>query len=167
MTALHLRRAARALLVTPDHRVLLARFDFDGRNVWALPGGGLDANESIEAGLRRELAEELGLTDFELGPHIWNREHIIPMHTGHDGQTDVIHLVRVEQFDPAPQIGWDGLRAEKVHEIRWWRHTELASVSTEIGIDVGDTRFAPRQLALFVEQLIEQGPPGHPIDVGI
>lgn len=167
MTGLRLRRAARALLLTPDAFVLLARYDFGGRIVWALPGGGLDDDESVETGLRRELAEELGLTKFELGPHIWNREHIIPMNTGHDGQRDTIHLVRVDSFEPAPQIGWDGLRAEHVHELRWWSPPELGGVSTALEIHPGDTRFAPRGLARFVQQLLDDGPPATPIDVGI
>ena len=164
---LRLRRAARALLVDPQQRVLLVRFDFGGRIIWALPGGGLDPGESVEHGLRRELAEELGLMEFTLGPHVWNREHIIPMITGHDGQRDTIHLVDVEAFDPAPMIGWDGLRAENVHEIRWWTQSELAEVSAEYEMEPGETRFAPRRLAVLFEQLVTHGPPSVPIDTGI
>ena len=32
-----------------------------GTDIWALPGGGLDEDESLEAGVRRELREELGI----------------------------------------------------------------------------------------------------------
>ncbi|HSB38486.1 MAG TPA: hypothetical protein VLD13_05300 [Gaiellaceae bacterium] len=35
---------------------------------------GLDPGESDADGLRRELAEELVLDDFELGPLLWRRE---------------------------------------------------------------------------------------------
>ena len=39
-------------------------------NQWALVGGHLDPGEAWEAGLRRELAEETGLTDVE-GLELW------------------------------------------------------------------------------------------------
>ncbi|MFP5488715.1 MAG: NUDIX domain-containing protein, partial [Acidimicrobiia bacterium] len=110
-TPLRFRSAVRALVLSPEHEVLLARFVFpNGVEIWALPGGGLEDGETPEDGLRRELYEELGLVDVEIGPHVWNREHIVPMRTGHDGQRDRIHLVRVDRFDPTPTIGWDALR---------------------------------------------------------
>lgn len=41
--------------------VLLVRHSY-GAKVWSLPGGGLNSGEEPEAGLRRELIEELDLT---------------------------------------------------------------------------------------------------------
>jgi 8-oxo-dGTP diphosphatase len=165
--ALRFRQAARALLLDPDDHVLLVRFEFPTASVWALPGGGLDDGESVADGLRRELHEELGLHGFELGPHIWNREHVIPMMTGHDGQQDRIHLVRVDRFDPVPTIGWDALRAEHVHEIRWWAPDELATVPTDPDLPAGQVRFAPRRLPNLVDELLRSGPPSVPIDTGV
>lgn len=155
---LNIRRAARALILDPDDHVLLVRFEFPTASVWALPGGGLDEGETVEVGLRRELHEELGLVDVELGPHIWNREHIIPMNTGHDGQRDQIHLVRAARFEPVPTIGWDQMRAENVHEIRWWTPHEIASA---------DSLFAPRALHRLLADLLGSGIPQRPIDTGI
>jgi ADP-ribose pyrophosphatase YjhB (NUDIX family) len=157
--ALRLRQAARALLLDPDDHVLLVRFEFPTASVWALPGGGLHDGETVEDGLRRELYEELGLTGFELGPHVWNREHVIPMRTGHDGQQDRVHLVRVDHFDPAPTIGWDRLRDELVHEIRWWSIPEIAAAS--------DLRFAPQSLHRLLTDLLANGAPPEPIETGI
>jgi ADP-ribose pyrophosphatase YjhB (NUDIX family) len=154
-----IRRAVRAVLLDQRDDVLLVRFEFPTATVWALPGGGLDDGESAELGLRRELREELGLTDFDLGPHIWNREHIIPMITGHDGQQDQIHLVRVDRFEPEPTIGWEQMRAENVHEIRWWSLAEIGAAS--------DTRFAPTALFELLTDLLMYGAPREPIDTGI
>jgi ADP-ribose pyrophosphatase YjhB (NUDIX family) len=156
---LQIRQAVRGLLLDPSDAVLLVRFEFPAATWWALPGGGLDDGESAEVGLRRELHEELGLTDFELGPHIWNREHIIPMITGHDGQLDQIHLVRVDRFEPEPMIGWERLRAENVHEIRWWNLAEIGAAN--------DIRFAPTALFDLLTDLLMYGAPGEPIDTGI
>jgi ADP-ribose pyrophosphatase YjhB (NUDIX family) len=156
---LRLRQAVRALLLDPDDHLLLVRFEFPVASVWALPGGGLDDGESAETGLRRELHEELGLSDFELGPHIWNREHVIPMTTGHDGQQDRIHIVRTGRFEPVPTIGWDLMRAEHVHELRWWSIAEIGAAV--------DTLFAPRALFRLVSELVANGVPARPIDTGI
>lgn len=158
--SLRLRQAVRAVIVDDDDELLLVRFVFpSGIEVWALPGGGLEADEDPLDGLRRELHEELGLNDVEIGPLVWTRKHIIPMITGHDGQRDHCYLVRRAHFEPTPTIGWEQLRSEFVHEIRWWSREELASAT--------DLRFAPRRLAEVFGQLLDDGPPSRPVDVGV
>jgi ADP-ribose pyrophosphatase YjhB (NUDIX family) len=157
---LNIRSAARALIIDDDDHVLLVRFEFPDASAWALPGGGLEPGESPEDGLRRELHEELGFTDFELGPHIWNRIHVIPIFdTDFDGQHDHVHLIRSERFEPQPTIGWDAMRAEHVHEMRWW--------SPEAIVAADDVRFAPRRLAEFYTSILTDGPPPTPIDTGV
>ncbi len=64
------RAVAAALLVTPDGRYLMQhRDDFAWIMLpdhWALFGGSLDAGETPEAALRRELVEELGFAAREV-----------------------------------------------------------------------------------------------------
>jgi 8-oxo-dGTP pyrophosphatase MutT (NUDIX family) len=60
------REGVRALVQETGDRVLLVRFDFQPFP-WAPPGGGVDPGESDEEALRRELAEEVGLDEFEPG----------------------------------------------------------------------------------------------------
>ena len=94
--------------------------------MWATPGGGQEPGEDDEATLRRELDEELGVTCADIGPHIWTRLHIIPFLDGRwDGQRDNVYLVRTEAFEPQPSLTWEQLRAERVHELRWWTPAEL------------------------------------------
>jgi 8-oxo-dGTP diphosphatase len=158
---LNLREAVRALLLDDEGHVLLVRYEFPTASVWGLPGGGIEPDEDDIAALRRELREELGLTEVVIGPHIWTREHVIPMLTGHDGQRDRVYLVRMPRFDPVPLIGWEALRDEFVHEIRWW------SVD-EIGASVGRrVLFMPRRLAELAGDVLRHGPPISPIDVGV
>ena len=162
-TNLRIRQAVRAVLVTPDHSVLLVRFEFPTGTVWALPGGGLDPGEDHATALHRELHEEVGLVDVTLGPHVWTREHIIPFVDGQwDGQRDEFYLVHVERrFEPHPALSWEQLRDERLHEIRWWSCDEVVAAT-----DAG-TRFAPQQLGLLMRSLAIDGAPLTPVDTGV
>ena len=53
------RMAAGALLFDRSGRVLLVKPTY--RDLWGIPGGGVEADESPKAGCERELTEELGL----------------------------------------------------------------------------------------------------------
>ena len=148
------------MLLDPDDRILLVRFDFPDLFVWGTPGGGLEPDESHEAAIARELIEEVGLHEFELGPSIWRRTHVIPFLDGSaDGQVDRFFLVRTAAFDPSPALSVEELAAEHVGEIRWWTQAELATA--------GETVFAPRRLPELVAALLRDGPPGEPVDVGV
>lgn len=167
---LRIRRAVRAIVVDPAQRVLLVRFEFPQRTVWALPGGGMEPGETGEQALRRELDEELGLTDLEIGPHVWDRTHIVPFINGRwDGQRDRIHLVEVDAFQPVPRLTWEQLRAENVHEVRWWTLVELRALGD--GDDAGGGEpavvFAPRRFVELYAALLADGPPAAPIDTGV
>jgi len=161
--ALRIRRAVRALLITPDAYVLLVRFEFPMRTVWALPGGGLDPGETHLDALRRELIEEVGLRDPVVGAHVWNREHIIAFEDGlWDGQRDRYYLVEAtERFEPDPALSWEQLREERLHELRWW-HVDDIERATDDGV-----WFSPRALARHLRTLITDGPSAAPLDTGV
>jgi len=152
-----LRSAVRAVVLDPDNRILLVRFEFPDRSLWATPGGGIEPGESYEEALVRELEEEAGLAVAELGPAIWLREHVFPLGRW-DGQAERYHLVRAPAFEPRPTLSWEQLRAEYVTDIRWWTLTEL---------DESGEPFAPTRLPALLRQLLEEGPPQVPLDVGV
>ncbi|MXR52976.1 NUDIX domain-containing protein [Halovenus sp. WSH3] len=54
-----IRESAKALLTRGDRTLIVKERHGDGTPFWTLPGGGIEANESRPAALRRELAEEL------------------------------------------------------------------------------------------------------------
>jgi 8-oxo-dGTP pyrophosphatase MutT (NUDIX family) len=157
---LRIRRAVRAIILDPDDRVLLVRFDFpDGAVRWAAPGGGIMAGEATLDALRRELAEETGLTDTPIGPEIWIRTHIVPFVGGRwDGQDERFFLVRSRAFHPSPVMSPDELASEFVTAIRWWTLEELQTTGHI---------FAPARLPDLVADLAANGPPQEPIDVGV
>jgi TDG/mug DNA glycosylase family protein len=148
-----LRQAVRALVLDPADRTVLLRYIDD---VWALPGGGTHPGESDEQVVRRELAEELGLEGYELGPGIWFREHWFgELGERWGGQAERIYLVRTHAFEPAPRLD---LAAENVLEVRWWTPDELTAA---------DAEFAPRRLPALLRELLASGPPSEPVDVGV
>src|SRR4029077_1967101 len=113
------RRAVRALVLDADRRVLLVRFEHPvtGDAWWATVGGGVDPGESDEQALRRELLEEAGLVDFEIGPVVYTREHTFPWDRRLIHQRERYHLVRVDAHEAAPTID---VRAGGVTQRRRW-----------------------------------------------
>jgi 8-oxo-dGTP pyrophosphatase MutT (NUDIX family) len=156
---LRIRAAVRALVLDPQDRVLLVRFEFPTTGTrWALPGGGLEPGESDLDALHRELAEEVGLTNPEIGVQVWTRLHLFPFIDGlHDGQRERIYLVRCPAFEPRPQLSWERLNAEYVFEVRWWDPTELHD-----GLPL-----VPAALRDHLAALRRDGPPLQPVDVGV
>jgi len=149
------REAVRALVVDQADRVLLLRFENPVNHDvwWATPGGGIEAGESDEAALRRELAEECGLELGDPGPIVWTREHVFPWNGELLRQSERFHLVRVDDLEVRPTID---LIPEGVYGYRWWTLEERAST---------DERLAPRALATALPALLRDGAPAEPLDV--
>ena len=155
---LPLREGVRALVLDPADRVLLVRFDWPDKSVWAQPGGGIEPGETPEHALERELAEECGLHDFELGPCIWTRTHWTADIAGYGGQTERIYLVRTDAFEPAPDWSPEQLASEGIAAQRWFALDELEDAQL---------LFAPRRLPQLLRELVADGSPPEPRDVGV
>ncbi|HQA29858.1 MAG TPA: NUDIX domain-containing protein [Propioniciclava tarda] len=155
---MRLRQAVRALILDPDDRVLLVHFDLRPRGdeeFWACPGGGLEPGEDAHAALRRELAEEVGLVDPDIGPALWSKVDVWSFGDW-DGQVDTCHLVRTPAFEPHPDLSRDELAAEFVTGMRWWTPTELAA---------SDVMTSPRSLRDQLRRLLTDGVPAVPVEL--
>ena len=137
------RAAARALVLDADDRVLLVEYarPTEGRSWWGTPGGGIDPGEDHQAAVRRELAEEIGLHDFELGPLLYEHIGEFPWAKVLYRQRNTTYLVRVHAHEPRPTID---LEAEGVRSMRWWTLAELEASQED---------FAPHDLPERVRRL--------------
>lgn len=73
-------------------RLLLCRQEKPGKQYWLLPGGGVDAGETLAEALRRELREELGI---EANTHLEGPVAIVDSISprGLDARKHVVHII--------------------------------------------------------------------------
>jgi len=124
---IQVRRAARVILLDPDDRVLLMRYDDGPPNGvhWSTPGGGLDEGEDYPAAAVRELAEETGWTDVELGGEVLRRSFDMDYDGRIVRQAERLYLARTGQRRRAI-TGVEAMHAaDGIAAWRWWTLAEL------------------------------------------
>jgi ADP-ribose pyrophosphatase YjhB (NUDIX family) len=158
-----LRPAARGIVLDERDRLLLVEFRFaNGVQVWATPGGGVEAGESLNEALVREMREEVGLQDIPADPpHVWHQEVVAAGHAdGYDGVMNDYFLLRVDAHEPAGSMTAAELAAENVYGHGWWTLDELVS-------HPGPALFSPRSLPVLLRELLHDGPPATPRRLGL
>jgi 8-oxo-dGTP pyrophosphatase MutT (NUDIX family) len=155
MTVLR-RRAARVLLLDPDDRILLLHgFDplVPGRTWWFTPGGGVEPEEELTGAALREVAEETGITDVELGPLVARRSSAFSFDGRSFDQDEWYYLARTATT-AVDGSGRTELERRSVDGSRWWPPGEL--------LDTEETVY-PEDLGRLLRHLLVDGVPDGPV----
>lgn len=152
------RRAARAVLLDPQDRILLFEgFDPEAPERgrwWFTPGGGLEGDEGLTSGLVREVREETGLAldPNQVGSPVWTRDTEFLFAAEWYRQHECFFLVRVDDLR-VDTAGFVPLEASAILGYRWWTVDELTT-TTEV--------IYPPSLGVELARLLVDGPPTRP-----
>jgi 8-oxo-dGTP pyrophosphatase MutT (NUDIX family) len=151
-----LRKVSRIVLLDPRDRILLLH-GYEPADPaddwWFTPGGGLEGDETREQAALRELAEETGITDVELGPVLWQRHCSFPFDGRRWDQDEWYFLGRTDRTATAP-AGLTELERRSVRGLRWWTSAELSAARETV---------YPTRLAGLLRTLLDEGPPSAPV----
>ena len=157
---MRIRHTARVLLLDPEDRILLmkARPTPDSPAYWFTVGGEIEPGETLAEAAAREIVEETGFTDAELGAVPWRDEFVLRI--GADGGEDTRFrqryvMARTKGGEPS-KAGWLTHEHALTDELRWWTVDEIArseAVIYPIGLaallaDVLAGRIAPEPLVI-------------------
>lgn len=145
-------------MVDPLDRLLLFQI-LDPANpsdvFWCPVGGGIESGESLEQAAKREVAEETGLLDFELGPHVWNRQAKYTFNGVKGHAIETWFFARVDGFE-IDTSRFSEMERKSFIRHHWWTLKELSSTHELL---------TPRDLSTFFNALLLNGSPEVPIEL--
>jgi 8-oxo-dGTP diphosphatase len=130
-----------------------------GKLIWLAPGGGMEADESAEDCLFREVEEETGFRPTISHGPIWHRRHQFLLNGKNWDQSEEFYLIATPRFDPISTNNPVEFEARAFRAFKWWSADEIDAASREI--------FVPQHFAEHLRMLVDHGPPRDSIDVGI
>lgn len=151
------RVCGRALIMNQDKQILLMKvdhpdvFDPDGyikSPYWITPGGEVESNETIPQTVAREISEECGFDNVDIGPVVWYWEHVLVIRGIHYRLCDNFCIVQIG-YGHDPMCRENDEEREMILEYRWWESAEIKK-----SLDV----FAPTNLGQLLEDLLTSGP---------
>jgi 8-oxo-dGTP pyrophosphatase MutT (NUDIX family) len=152
------REAARVAVLDPGGSVFLFRYDNEEVGVhWAMPGGGLEPGETPRQAAARELREETGWADLDVGgPLLCRWEHDFTRAGVPVRQREDVYLTRGPRRDPVGDL--TAAHAEDgILRWHWWSPAELAAATEPLW---------PPQLPALLAAVRRDGPPPAPVELG-
>ncbi|WP_443042300.1 NUDIX domain-containing protein [Streptomyces sp. B21-105] len=119
----------------------------------ASPGGGVEGDETREEAALRELVEETGITEVDLGPVLWRRMCSFPFAGRRWDQDEWYYLARTT-VTATRATALTELERRSVAGARWWTCQELAQAHETV---------YPTRLAELLRRLLDDGPPAGPV----
>ncbi|MDP4024302.1 NUDIX domain-containing protein [Methylobacterium sp. NEAU 140] len=151
--SLPVRHIARAIVLDPADRILLIAYSSvhargpDGAPLrfWFLPGGGLEPGEDHVTACRRELGEEIGREDAEIGPQVAACDGPFHLFRQSRDARERYFLVRL----PDDRVDTSRLAETEDNPVfgtRWWSIPELRAAAERVE-PAGLTDLAARLIA--------------------
>ncbi|MGI9606130.1 MAG: NUDIX domain-containing protein [Acidimicrobiales bacterium] len=153
------RLTARVVLLDGSDRVFMINSSDPGDSSkpawWEIPGGGVDFGESIAHAAAREIVEETGITEFELGPCIWTQECQFTFAGMWFDTEEYIHVAWCDGGEYKPK-GLEFFEALAFRGAHWWEGGAL--------LESTDPLLPPR-MREFIEPVLGGVLPATPIDI--
>ncbi|GJE62396.1 NUDIX hydrolase [Methylobacterium trifolii] len=160
---LAIRHIARALVFDPRDRLLLIAYrsvhatDAAGEPLtfWFMPGGGLEPGEDHVTACRRELSEEIGVADAEIGPQVATCDGPFHLFTQSRDARERYFLVRL----PDDRIDTSLLAETEDNPVlgtRWWDLADLRASAEHV---------EPAGLADLAMAIVEGNIPREPVSL--
>ena len=153
------RPAARVVLFDNQNRIFMVNAidpaDPSKPAWWEIPGGGMDPGETSEQAAAREIYEETGISEFEMGPCIWTQQVQFTFAGMFFDSDERIHVAWCDGGEYNPK-GLEFFEALAFQGAKWWNVDELLA---------SDVPVLPPRLREFLPALAKGELPEEPIDI--